>query len=81
MDVEYKPKEYFCKFRTVTEGCMSKEISLAMENGEVFIGLDKNHKPQHKVLKDSYGTIREKKISMGRWKLCFMRCFCKVWSS
>jgi hypothetical protein len=56
----WRAKEYSDNGRTLLWGkSLSEEESKAMDGGEVFTLLDADGREYSKVLKDSYGTIRE----------------------
>jgi len=66
MTHEWKPKEYKFNNKTLKWGeNISKENLNLMDEGEIFILIDKNGKQYSTVKKDSYGQIREKLINWG----------------
>jgi hypothetical protein len=56
----YRPKTYFDAGRTVEWGKdLSQEVVAAMDAGEIFTLLDASGRPHARLLKDSYGTLRQ----------------------
>ena len=61
MSDEWKPKEHFDNGRTVLWGKhLSRGTIAALDAGEIFTLLDQKGKPCSTILKDSFGTLRER---------------------
>ena len=62
--IEYQPKKYFSKARTLKwgENLTPKQMK-ALRSGEVFTLLGEDGKPYKMILMDSFNTIREKAIT------------------
>jgi hypothetical protein len=61
---EWRPKKYVDRGRTLRwEQSLSEATMAAMDAGEVFTLMGADGKPYSLVLKDSYGTIREKQVT------------------
>jgi len=68
---EWKPKLYFDEGRTLRwSENLSEETKAALERGEVFTLLGENGEPYTQVLMDSWGSIKERPLSVaaGEWK-------------
>lgn len=61
--MEYQPKEYFTKGRTLEWGKdLTPKQMKALKKGEVFILLGEDGKPHCRILMDSYNQIRERNL-------------------
>lgn len=68
---DYNPKEYFDNGRTLNWAeNIPQDYMEGMNNGEVFTLLDIEGNPYSQVLKDSYGTIRERRFPTSNQRDC-----------
>jgi len=63
MNIEYQPKDYFFKNRTIKwEADLTSEQMKALKKGEVFILLGEDSKPHYRILMNSYNEIWQKNL-------------------
>ena len=61
--IEYQPKNYFSKGRTIKWGKdLTRRQMKALRKGEAFVLLGKDGKPLKRILMDSYNMLRERKL-------------------